>query len=133
MLIPTLVMVGNQIANWGPISPINYTGYFGLLVKQGCCKSLIIVNNYGTWHLCIRAGSASNANGALPVEIPFERLEAETLRQVVEEFISREGTDYGERTYTLEEKIAQITNLLRIRKAVLVFDPTTESVNIVSR
>ncbi len=67
------------------------------------------------------------------MEIPFERLEAETLRQVVEEFISREGTDYGEHTYSLEEKIAQITELLRIRKAVLVFDPTTESVNIVSR
>ena len=67
------------------------------------------------------------------MEIPFERLEAETLRQVVEEFISREGTDYGEHTYSLEEKIAQITELLRIRKAVLVFDPATESVNIVSR
>ena len=67
------------------------------------------------------------------MEIPFERLEAETLRQVVEEFIFREGTDYGEHTYSLEEKIAQITELLRIRKAVLVFDPTTESVNIVSR
>lgn len=67
------------------------------------------------------------------MEIPFERLEAETLRQVVEEFISREGTDYGEHTYSLEEKIAQITELLRIRKAVLVFDSATESVNIVSR
>ena len=39
------------------------------------------------------------------IEIPAERLSAEVLRAVIEEFILREGTDYGSYEVSLEDKI----------------------------
>lgn len=67
------------------------------------------------------------------VEIPKERLEPETLRRLVEEFVSREGTDYGMREYSLEEKIGHVMKQLDRGDARIVFDPETESCNIITR
>lgn len=67
------------------------------------------------------------------MEIPHEKLDPDTLRRVLEEIVSREGTDYGERVYTFDEKVDQALEMLRIRKAALVFDQATETVNLVSK
>lgn len=66
-----------------------------------------------------------------PVEIPLDALSAELLRAVIESFVAREGTDYGERERTLEEKVADVRRQLERGEARLVFDPESESVNIV--
>ena len=39
------------------------------------------------------------------VEVPWDRLAPETLRQVIESFVHREGTDYGEQEASLERKV----------------------------
>jgi uncharacterized protein len=67
------------------------------------------------------------------IEVPYGSLEPETLRAVVEEFITRAGTDYGARERSLEEKIADVMRQLRRGEARVVFDPATSSVNIVSK
>lgn len=67
------------------------------------------------------------------MEIPFDTLEAATLRAVVEEFVTREGTDYGHADHDLDAKVDAVLAQLRRREAVLVYDPDSESVNIVSR
>lgn len=67
------------------------------------------------------------------MEVPHNQLAPETLRAVIEEFVTREGTDYGEQEFTLDEKVAQIMLQLRQRKAVLVYDEETESCHIVVR
>jgi uncharacterized protein YheU (UPF0270 family) len=67
------------------------------------------------------------------MEIPYEKLDPDTLRRVLEEIVSREGTDYGERVYSFDEKVDQALEMLRIRKAALVFDQATETVNLVSK
>ncbi len=67
------------------------------------------------------------------MEIPCDKLDPETLNRVIEEIVTREGTDYGERIFDLDEKVAQVAEMLRSRKAVLLFDPDTESLNIVTR
>ena len=64
------------------------------------------------------------------VKIPFDRLSPKALRGVVEEFVTREGTDYGEIEISLESKIAQVMTLLKNGKAVIVFDQETETCNI---
>ena len=69
--------------------------------------------------------------GADVVEVPYTSLQADTLRAVVEEFITRAGTDYGEHERTLEEKIADVMRQLRCGEATVVFDPRTATVNIV--
>lgn len=66
------------------------------------------------------------------VEIPHRDLSDEALRGVVESFVLREGTDYGPRDYSLEEKIAAVTRQLERGEAVIVFDPETETVSIVT-
>ena len=44
------------------------------------------------------------------IEIPHRQLSAEALRGVVESFVLREGTEYGQRDYSLAEKVAQMRN-----------------------
>ena len=65
------------------------------------------------------------------MEIPHRALTDAALRGVVEAFVLREGTDYGRREYSLEEKIAAVMRQLDRGEAVIVFDPETESVSIV--
>lgn len=67
---------------------------------------------------------------AEPVEVPPAMLSPEALRGVVESFILREGTDYGEREHTHEEKVAQVMAALERREARIVFDPATETVTL---
>ena len=66
------------------------------------------------------------------MEIPHRELSQEALRGVVESFVLREGTDYGVRDYSLEEKIAAVMRQLDRGEAVIVFDPDTETVSIVA-
>ena len=65
------------------------------------------------------------------VEIPHRDLSEEALRGVVESFVLREGTDYGQRDYSLEEKIAAVMRQLDRGEARIVFDPETGTVSIV--
>jgi len=62
--------------------------------------------------------------------IPFGRLSTSALRGVIEEFISRNGTDYGEKEVPLEAKILQVERQLKNKAAVLVFDDEDETTNI---
>jgi uncharacterized protein len=66
------------------------------------------------------------------MQIPYERLSQEVLRGIVEEYITREGTDYGLRAYTLEEKVEQVYRALKSGDAKIVFDPETETCSIVA-
>ena len=62
--------------------------------------------------------------------IPVNRLSAKALQGVIEEFISRSGTDYGEIEASLETNIRQVKAKLKNGSAVLVFDDETETTNI---
>jgi len=68
-----------------------------------------------------------------PVVVPCRELSAEALRGVVESFVLREGTDYGEREVPLESKVLQVMAQLRRGEAEILFDPVTESIGIVVR
>jgi uncharacterized protein YheU (UPF0270 family) len=77
----------------------------------------------------VAAGSADDTP-AEPVLVPPEDLPAELLRAVIEAFVLREGTEYGERDYTLDEKVAHVEQQLRKGDARIVYDPNTQSVDI---
>jgi uncharacterized protein len=74
-----------------------------------------------------------NCNTISPALIHIEptQLSPEALRAVVESFVLREGTEYGEREFSLPEKVAQVLCQLERDEARIVFDPETQSVNIV--
>jgi uncharacterized protein YheU (UPF0270 family) len=63
--------------------------------------------------------------------IPHTSVSSDVLRAVIEEFISREGTDYG-LAYSLESKVAAVMKQLEQRKVCLVFDTESETCDIVS-
>ena len=50
---------------------------------------------------------------------------------MVEAFVLREGTDYGEREVSLDSKVASVVRQLERGEAQIVFDPQSESVDIV--
>jgi uncharacterized protein len=64
------------------------------------------------------------------VLVPHTELRAEVLRSVIESFVLREGTDYGERELSLESKVARVTRQLERGEVQIVYDPETDSVDI---
>jgi uncharacterized protein YheU (UPF0270 family) len=66
-----------------------------------------------------------------PVVVPPASLTPETLRAVVESFVLREGTDYGERDVSLDDKVRDVLRQLERGEAEIVFDPASESIDLV--
>jgi uncharacterized protein YheU (UPF0270 family) len=65
-----------------------------------------------------------------PVDVPYTELPADLLQAVVESFVLREGTDYGEKELSLEDKVARVITQLKRGEAKIVFDPESASVTI---
>ena len=68
-----------------------------------------------------------------PIVVPYNELSSDALTGVIESFVLREGTDYGERDVPFGTKVLQVRRQLERREAEIVFDPNTESVDIVVR
>ena len=68
-----------------------------------------------------------------PVEVPYRQLSADLLNAVIESFVLREGTDYGEKEFSLEDKVARVIGQLKRGEAKILFDPETESVTVALR
>jgi hypothetical protein len=62
--------------------------------------------------------------------IPVDKLSAKALDSVIEEFISRNGTDYGEFEASAEKKFKQVKQKLEKGLAVLIYDDEMETTNI---
>lgn len=65
--------------------------------------------------------------------IPLERLAPDTLTNLIEEFVTRDGTDYGEMEASLPEKVAQIRKGLASGEMRLVYDEQSEACTIMSK
>lgn len=74
---------------------------------------------------------SSSADDGTPIEVPYHALSAAALRGVIEEFVTRAGTDYGAQERSIEEKIADVQEQLERGEAVIVFDAATATANIV--
>jgi hypothetical protein len=66
-----------------------------------------------------------------PVAVPHGELSPEALRGVIEAFVLREGTDYGERDVPFETKVAQVLRQLERGEAQIMYDPDTQGIAIV--
>ena len=65
--------------------------------------------------------------------VPWQQIAPQTLRNLVEEFVTRDGTDYGEREVPLEQRVARVETLLSQGRAVVWFDDTTDTVTLLMR
>ncbi|MCX6130760.1 MAG: YheU family protein [Proteobacteria bacterium] len=65
--------------------------------------------------------------------IPVHQLNPDTLRRIVEEYVSREGTDYGLHSSDLATKVEQVLRQLKNKEALLCYDELSESCQILSK
>ncbi len=64
--------------------------------------------------------------------VPWQEIPEESLRGLIEHFVLREGTDYGEQETSFEEKVEQVYHLLKRKEAVVVYSELHETVDIKS-
>jgi len=67
------------------------------------------------------------------VIIPWQELATDTLNSLIESFVLREGTDYGEHERSLEQKVEDVRRQLKNGEEVLVWWELHESGNIMPR
>jgi len=67
------------------------------------------------------------------VQIPLERMEADILRAMLEDFASRDGTDYGLHELSLEEKVANLQAQLQAGDLAVVYDLASEEWDLLDR
>jgi len=67
-----------------------------------------------------------------PIVVPHSVLAPDVLRRVIEAFVLREGTEYGARDFSLEEKVTHVMRQLDMGEAHIIFDPASASVNLLA-
>ncbi|HEI8868983.1 MULTISPECIES: YheU family protein [Gammaproteobacteria] len=65
--------------------------------------------------------------------IPWKELDSETLNNLIESFVLREGTDYGEHERSLAQKVEDVRRQLQSGEVLLVWSELHETVNIMPR
>jgi len=63
--------------------------------------------------------------------IPHQQLTRETLDALIEEFVTREGTEYGAQDVTLATKVEQVRQQLERGTVVIVFDPAIATTSLI--
>jgi len=67
------------------------------------------------------------------VLVPASALSPDALDSLIQEFVTREGTDYGLREYSLQEKVQSVRRQLDRGEVVIAFDLEQESATLVLR
>ncbi|MEP0356135.1 MAG: YheU family protein [Paraglaciecola sp.] len=65
--------------------------------------------------------------------IPIADVELETLLNIIESFVLREGTEYGSVDVSLDDKVQQVHNQLKSGEVLLVYSELHETVNIIPK
>jgi len=64
--------------------------------------------------------------------IPPEKLTEEVLKNLLESYITREGTDYGDRELSLEEKVQTLLPRVYLGEILITYDEASQSVNLIT-
>lgn len=65
--------------------------------------------------------------------LPWERLSETALHGIIDEFVTREGTEYGRVEIALETKRKQVRAQLERGDVVLVYDTALGTANLITR
>ena len=63
--------------------------------------------------------------------VPANMLSDDALRGMIEEFVTRDGTDYGEQEVSLKERVEEVRGQILTGKALIMFDSKTETTTII--
>ena len=67
------------------------------------------------------------------INVPISEISAEALTGLLEEYVSRDGTDYGEVEASIDEKTKALHKQLEMGELLILFDPETQELDIVMR
>ncbi|RUO69389.1 YheU family protein [Idiomarina ramblicola] len=65
--------------------------------------------------------------------IPWQEIDQETLNNLMESIVLREGTDYGSQELSFATKVDQLKQRLKSGEAVIVYSELHESVDVVDK
>ncbi len=65
--------------------------------------------------------------------IPYEKLSTEALAGLIEEFVTRDGTDTGYEKKSLVNDVAMVKRQLKTGDVVIVYDQSNKTSNIVPK
>lgn len=67
------------------------------------------------------------------MKVPVEAVPEASLINMLEEFVTRDGTDYGEQEVPVSSRVAQVRRLLARGEMVIWYDDVTETLSLFSR
>lgn len=67
------------------------------------------------------------------MRIPHQQLDETTLNNLIEQYILREGTDYGEVEFSLAEKTQQVLKQVENEDIYIMYSELNESVTLISK
>ncbi|MCB0336483.1 MAG: YheU family protein [Bdellovibrionales bacterium] len=67
------------------------------------------------------------------MEIPYSALTEDTLVAIIEDFVSREATDYGHGEVSMEQKVRQVRKQLEQGLVTIVYSVEEDAPYIISR
>jgi uncharacterized protein YheU (UPF0270 family) len=65
------------------------------------------------------------------VTVPLQKLDGAVLQSLLEEYASRDGTDYGARELTLDEKVSRLHGQLERGELFIVYDLLSEEWDLI--
>ena len=67
------------------------------------------------------------------IEVPPRRLQEDVLQALLEEYASRDGTDYGEQELTLEKKVRSLQRQIRSSDLCIIYDADSQEWDLLPR
>jgi uncharacterized protein YheU (UPF0270 family) len=64
------------------------------------------------------------------IEIPLDRIDPETFRNMLAEFVTREWSEQADAGFTLDDKVQQVLQQLKDKQARVVYDLASQTWNI---
>lgn len=65
--------------------------------------------------------------------IPYHELSAAALLALIEDFVTRDGTDYGQEEMSMPEKAEHLLALLKTGDLLITYNEDTQSCGLVTR
>ena len=66
------------------------------------------------------------------MQIPYQSLKNDTLKKVIESFVVREGTEYGDHDVSLANKVEKVMEQIKDEKIKILYSERDESINLVT-
>lgn len=65
--------------------------------------------------------------------IPYKELSEDALQALIEDFVTRDGTDYGQDEMSMQDKAAHLLALLKTGELVITYNEESQSCGLVTK